>query len=152
MSHGLSWAMRCGRPAWHTSQLPWLLPSVNASPLLRCALTHNSRMPVQVLALWSKTLYPRTLGMRAALPSSLPVIVALGVLHPERVCPEAVLVASINLPHHVLGLPEAWLAADSPAQVLKWSCTHHGKDHTHHLQPYGYVQPQVHLGSTSTSH
>ena len=52
------------------------------------------------------------------LPSSLPVIVALGILHPERVLLKPIHVTSINLPHHVLGLPEAWFAADSPAHKL----------------------------------
>ena len=77
---------------------------------------------------WSKMLIRHEGRMRAALHSSLPVVVTLGVLHPEWVLPEAVHVASINLPHHVLGLPEAWLAADSPAEQLEWACTLHGKE------------------------
>jgi len=44
-----------------------------------------------------------------------PVIVALGELHPKGVFLEAIQVPRINLPHHVLGLPKAWLAADSSA-------------------------------------
>ena len=45
----------------------------------------------------------------------LPVIVALRELHPKGVFLEAIEVSRIDLPHHVLGLPKAWLAADSSA-------------------------------------
>ena len=44
-----------------------------------------------------------------------PVIVALCVLHPEGVALEALHVTRIDLPHHILGLPEARLAAYGPA-------------------------------------
>lgn len=50
-------------------------------------------------------------------PISDPVIVALCVLHPEGVGLEALLVTRIDLPHHILGLPEARLAAYGPAQT-----------------------------------
>jgi len=58
----------------------------------------------------------------------LPVIVALGELHPKGVFLEAIQVPRIDLPHHVLGLPKAWLAADSPAytplyEVARHACT-----------------------------
>ena len=49
--------------------------------------------------------------------ASGPVIVALRVLHPEWVAPEAISVSCIHLPQHILCLPEAWLAADGPAQL-----------------------------------
>ena len=45
----------------------------------------------------------------------LPVIVALGELHPKGIFLEAIQVPRINLSHHVFGLPEAWLAAYSSA-------------------------------------
>ena len=48
---------------------------------------------------------------------SVPVIVALCVLHPEGVALEALHVTRIDLPHHILGLPEARLAAYGPAQT-----------------------------------
>ena len=49
--------------------------------------------------------------------ASAPVIVALGVLHPEWTALETISVPGIHLPHHVLCLPEAWLTADGPAQL-----------------------------------
>ena len=58
---------------------------------------------------------------RATLVSLLPVIVTLSVLHPERILPESIHVTSIDLPHHVFGLPEAWLAAYSPAHILHYA-------------------------------
>lgn len=51
-----------------------------------------------------------------ALRFSIPVIVTLCVLHPKGIVLKALQVPPIDLSHHVLGLPEAWLAADGPAQ------------------------------------
>lgn len=50
-------------------------------------------------------------------PILVPVIVALCVLHPEGIALEALHVTRINVPHHIFGLPEAWLAAYGPAQA-----------------------------------